>query len=257
MPFLLGRDVVGIVIDANNSAFNKGDIVWSNSLGYENRNGASASYLAINEERLYLLPPNVDPYQAVSTLHALTTAVLLLTRLVTPKAKSSILIQGGAGLVGTKLIEVAKILNLNISATAHPRDFPRLTKLGAMCLDYKNPEYTTKFDLLIDTSGQNSLNDNVKLLNNNGKLLMITKPRDTKFDPWDFYTNGKQILGFVLSKEPLEALDNAALFMNKYFAKGHFLSDDIEILDYKMIKKYHELVETWQQSGKRVVFKFD
>ncbi|HZJ89538.1 MAG TPA: alcohol dehydrogenase catalytic domain-containing protein, partial [Bacilli bacterium] len=46
MPFLLGRDVVGIVIDANNSAFNKGDIVWSNSLGYENRNGASASYLA-------------------------------------------------------------------------------------------------------------------------------------------------------------------------------------------------------------------
>lgn len=257
MPFLLGRDVVGEVVEPNKSNFKKGDIVWSNSLGYETRNGASASYLAVDSERLYLLPENVDPYRAVSALHALTTAVLLLTHLVTPAAKSKILIQGGAGLVGTKLIEVAKILNLDVYATANKKDLARLTKLGATALNYNNPLYPTKFDLLIDTSGQNTLDANVKLLAPNGKLLMITRPSDVKFDVRDFYTNGKQILGFVLSKARLAELNKAAIFINKYFAKGYFLSDDIQILDFSRIKEYHALYENKAFRGKRPVFKFN
>lgn len=257
MPLLLGRDVVGVVVNAHHSKFKEGDIVWSNSLGYETRNGASASFLAVSDARLYKLAPNVDYYQAVSALHALTTAVLLLTDLIKLAPNSNILIQGGAGFVGRKLVEVAKILKANVFTTSHRDDFRSLSKLGATCFDYKTSEYNVKFDVLIDTSGQNKLSDNVKLLQNGGKILMITAPVETSFDSWDFYTNGKQILGFVLSKQTAKQLAKAAKFINKYFALGYFLANDITILTYDKIKQYHELIEHNKSGRTRPVFTFD
>lgn len=255
LPFLLGRDVVGEVIDASpESKFNVGDIVWSNSMGYENRQGVSAEYLSIHEDRLYILPDKVDPFQAVASLHATTTAVLLLTNLVKTKKDESILIQGGGGNVGRKLVELSKLLGLKVTTTSAPKDFNHLTKLGAKCLDYNDNDNKGKYDYIIDTSGKNKLSTNVSLLNDNGKILMITKPFDSNFDTWDFYTNGKQILGFVLSKASVEQLNQASTLMNDQFKKGNFLDNNIIKNHFFHIKDYHRMFENKQYLGKKPVF---
>ena len=255
MPFLLGRDVVGEVIEvSNDSKFNIGDIVWSNSQGYEDRQGVSAQYLSINEDRLYKLPKNVDPYQAVASLHATTTAVLLLTNLVNTKANESILIQGGGGNVGSKLVELSKILGLKITTTSSNKDFDYLIKLGANCLNYNESFNNEKYDYIIDTSGKNKLSTNVSLLKENGKILMITKPSDSNFDAWEFYTNGKQILGFVLSKATVEELSKAAKYMNEQFEKGNFLNNNIIKEHFFKLKDYHKMFENKEYIKDKPVF---
>lgn len=255
MPFLLGRDVVGEVIEASpESEFNVGDIVWSNSMGYENRQGVSAEYLSINENRLYRLPDKVDPFQAVASLHSTTTAVLLLTDLVKTKKNESILIQGGGGNVGRKLVELSKLLGLKVTTTSASKDFNYLTKLGAKCLDYNDHDNEERYDYIIDTSGKNKLSTNVTLLNENGKILMITNPADSNFDPWDFYTNGKQILGFVLSKVTIGQLNQAAILINDQFKNGKFLDNNIIKKHFFYIKDFHRLFENEKYSGKKPVF---
>lgn len=107
LPFVIGRDFVAEVVETGsvNTSFRKGDRVWSNSMGYNDRQGTTSEYVSVPEDRLFLLPEGVDPYQAVSALHATSTAVLLLHDLVTPTAGEKILIQGGGGNLGLKLIE--------------------------------------------------------------------------------------------------------------------------------------------------------
>lgn len=255
MPFLLGRDVVGEVIEASSeSKFKVGDVVWSNSMGYEDRQGVSAEFLSIDEDRLYQLPNNVDPFQAVASLHATTTAVLLLTDLVKTKVGESILIQGGGGNVGRKLVELSKLLDLKITTTSANKDFSYLTQLGAKCLDYHDTNNEEKYDYIIDTSGKNKLSTNVSLLNENGKILIITNPADSHFDTWDFYTNGKQILGFVLSKATVKQLNQAAIFMNEQFTNGKFLDNNIIKKHFFFVKDYHQLFENKQYIGGKPVF---
>lgn len=254
-PYLLGRDVVAEVIETSkDSPFNVGDIVWSNSLGYEERQGVSAEILAVDEERLYLLPENVDPYQAVASIHATTTAVLLLTDLVKPKKNETILIQGGGGNVGLKLVELSLILGLDVTTTSSHLDFEVLTKLGSNCIDYNDNHHDKKYDYIIDTSGKNKLSTNVSLLNDFGKILMITKPKDSNFDAWDFYTNGKQILGFVLSKASIKQLNQAAQFINQQFEKGHFLNTNLKKEHFFEIKNYHQAFQKKQLPPIKPVF---
>lgn len=255
LPFLLGRDLVGEVLEASpESKFEIGDIVWSNSMGYEDRQGVSAQYLSIKEDRLYKLPDKVDPFEAVASLHATTTAVLLLRDLVKTKEGQSILIQGGGGNVGRKLVELSKILGLKVTTTSAKKDFEDLTSLGAICLDYNDSASAEKYDYIIDTSGKNKLSTNVSSLKENGKILMITNPSNSNFDTWEFYTNGKQILGFVLSKATVDQLNRAAIFMNEEFSKGNFLDNNIIKEHFFQIKDYHRIFEEKGYSGKKPVF---
>ena len=258
LPFVLGRDLVGEVVtnETTDPTFEPGDLVWSNSMGYEDRQGTTSEYVNVPKDRLFPLPTNVDPYQAVSALHATTTAVLLLTDLVHTTSGESILIQGGGGNVGQKLIETSKILDLKVTTTSAPTDFSKLTNLGAQCLDYTEPIYQGAFSYLIDTSGKNSLKDNIPLLKNNGKLLLITAPVATEFDAWEFYTKGKQILGFVLSQATKKQLKTAGHFINRQFEKGYYLNDSISKVPFTQVKKIHKKIDQQIQQQQRPVLVF-
>src|SRR5574340_740253 len=57
-PFIIGRDVTGIVVRAGEevSRFRAGDRVWANNQGYDGRQGTFAQYCSIDERLLYALP---------------------------------------------------------------------------------------------------------------------------------------------------------------------------------------------------------
>src|SRR5699024_6878358 len=66
-PFVIGRDLVGTVVTPGGGVhqFQPGDRVWCNSLGHDGRQGAIAEYAVVPAERLYPLPNDVAPKQAV------------------------------------------------------------------------------------------------------------------------------------------------------------------------------------------------
>lgn len=259
LPFVIGRDFVGEVVEnqTENPSFKKGDIVWSNSMGYEDRQGSTSEYVCVAEDRLYSLPEGVDPYLAVSALHATTTAVLLLTDLVQTTPGESILVHGGGGNVGRKLIETARLLHLKVTATSSPKDFSKLRDLGASTLNYNTMNDSEKYSYVVDTSGKHSIAESVSLLERKGRLLIITIPTSADFDAWEFYTSEKQILGFVLSKVTKEQLNKAALFINEQFKNDHYLNDAIEKVPFSEVKQIHREFEQGITRDLKPILVFD
>lgn len=57
-PAILGRDAVGRVVQcgAEVSDFHEGDLVWTNSMGYDGRQGVASQYALVPADRLYPAP---------------------------------------------------------------------------------------------------------------------------------------------------------------------------------------------------------
>ena len=84
-PVIIGRDLVGHVaaLGPQVTGFAPDEAVWTNSLGYDDRQGSSSAYSVVDQDRLYPLPTGVDPIQAAAVIHLATTAYIgLVQRMV-------------------------------------------------------------------------------------------------------------------------------------------------------------------------------
>lgn len=255
-PFCLGRDMVGIVCETGScvDGFSVGDVVWTNSMGYDGRQGVTSEYVSVPAERLYHLPKGIDPGRAVASVHPAATAAILLEKIANAKIGDSILIHGAAGHVGSKLVCIANQMGLFITTSSSSEDFPKLKALGAdNMICYKDltdlvfPE--NGFDIIVDTSGKVSLNHSIKNLGKGGKILMITPAPAEQIDTWMLYTKRGSILGYVISQATLEELGDAAKIINAGFERGLLLDDAIETLSMSEAAEAHLLQEK-QQSKK-------
>ena len=77
MPFIIGRDLVGTVVETGPEVaeFRPGDWVWANNQGYDGRQGSFSEYCAVEQNLLYPLPEDLDPLPAAAVLHSGLTAV--------------------------------------------------------------------------------------------------------------------------------------------------------------------------------------
>ncbi|WP_020206246.1 alcohol dehydrogenase catalytic domain-containing protein [Cupriavidus sp. WS] len=75
-PFVIGRDLVGTVaaLGPGVSRFTVGDTVWANSLGHAGRQGCTSEFAVVEADRLYPLPPGIDPAIAIGALHPAASA---------------------------------------------------------------------------------------------------------------------------------------------------------------------------------------
>ncbi|WP_125568953.1 quinone oxidoreductase family protein [Companilactobacillus insicii] len=260
-PFVIGRDAIGTVEQVG-SAVNKfkiGDYIWTNSMGYDGRNGVTSELASIPESRAFKAP-DVDKIKLIATLHSSATAAIVLNDIFEVKHNKNILIEGAAGHVGTKLVQLSKLSGLNVTTTSNSKDFERLKKLGSgQTIDYHTDisEVPGMFDYIIDTSGKVSLNKSLKKLNLYGQVVLITSPSDNqfKFDVKEFYTSSKSIKGFVISHAKLEQIQKASRVLNYWLDRGYLLDDDYEILPLEDASKAHMMLEKGTDGGKRLVLK--
>lgn len=262
-PFIIGRDAIGTVVKlgANVENFAIDDQVWTNSMGYEGRQGVSSEFASISAERLFKIPIGVDEYQLLASVHSSATAAILLNSVLQVKPGQNILIEGGAGHVGKKLVTIAKQNNLTVSTTSNQRDFDNLKNLGVTQTgDYNQPisALNNQFDFIVDTSGKIGLQENIKQLKVLGKIGLITSPKDnlTKFNASKFYTTSKSILGFVISHASLEQLQEAGSVINDLFRRGLLLDDDLKILPISKAKEAHKMLENNLDHSKRLILNF-
>jgi NADPH:quinone reductase-like Zn-dependent oxidoreductase len=69
-PFVIGRDLVGTVVESPVDEFALADRVWCNSLGHHGRQGSFAQYAVVPRDRLYHLPVGVEALEAVPLAEA-------------------------------------------------------------------------------------------------------------------------------------------------------------------------------------------
>lgn len=239
-PFILGRDAVGIVeqVGSNVENFTVGQRVWTNSMGHAGRNGVIAETINVPQTRLFAAPAKVDPIFLAASVHSAATAAIILQQVMELKPQQTLLVEGAAGHVGSKLVELAATMGAHVLTTANPRDFARLKKLGAAaCYDYHGdllqqlPANDFTCDHAIDTSGQVSLQTNLNLLGEKGTVTLITTPPEDHFQfaVRDFYTQSQTIAGFVISQASLTEIQQAGMVLNEQFAAGRLLEEKVSV----------------------------
>ncbi|RRK09386.1 NADPH:quinone reductase [Lactiplantibacillus garii] len=263
-PHVAGRDLVGTVaqVPTGETRFTVGERVWTNSAGYEGRMGATAEYVAVDADRLYPVPTGVDEQQLVAAVHSAATAAIVLNDVMRLTASQSILIEGAAGNVGRKFIQLAHELGASVTTTSNPADFERCRALGSdSTLDY-HADFAAalqtadrQFDHVIDTSGRVPLQTNLDLLRLNGQVTLITAPRDNQFNfaVRPFYMAQKRIAGFVISHATGAQLGTAANWLNREFQRGRLLEDQVACRSFAQASAVHAALEAGEDYRQRFV----
>lgn len=170
----LGVDFAGTVesVGSKVTRFKPGDEVFGG------RTGAFAEYVTVPEDRaLVLKPADVTFEQAASSPIAGVTALQALRDQGKLQPGQKVLINGASGGVGTFAVQIAKSMGAEVTGVCSTRNVDMVRSIGAdHVIDYKKENYTEsgqRYDLIIDMVGNHSLLANRKVLEPEGRLVMV------------------------------------------------------------------------------------
>ncbi|KAK8488776.1 hypothetical protein V6N11_048148 [Hibiscus sabdariffa] len=165
LPIIPGYDVAGVVVKVGSQVrkFKEGDEVYGDinekALDHPTQFGTIAEYTAAAEKLLALKPKNLSFIESAGLPLAMETAYEGLERCHFSAGKS-LLVLGGAGGVGTMIIQIAKQVYgaSKIAATSSTGKLELLKSLGAdLPIDYTKQNFEDlpeKFDVVYDAVGQ-------------------------------------------------------------------------------------------------------
>ncbi|KAG4182139.1 hypothetical protein ERO13_A09G026300v2 [Gossypium hirsutum] len=182
LPSVPGYDVAGVVLKVGSQVrtLKEGDEVYGNinekGLDRPKRSGTLAEYTVAEENLLALKPKNLGFIEAAAIPLAIGTAYEGLQKTALSPGKS-ILVLGGAGGVGTMVIQLAKHVfgASKVAATSSSAKLELLKSLGAdLAIDYTKDNFEDlpeKFDVIYDAIGQSERA--VKAIKEGGKVVTI------------------------------------------------------------------------------------
>ncbi|XP_021727027.1 2-methylene-furan-3-one reductase-like [Chenopodium quinoa] len=183
LPTVPGYDVAGVVVKVGSQVkeFKVGDEVYGDisekALDGPKQFGSLAEYTAVEEKLLALKPKNIDFVQAAGLPLAVETAYEGLERAGMSPGKS-VLVLGGAGGVGSLVIQLAKQVfgASKVAATASTGKIEFLKSLGVdLAIDYTKEKFEDlpeKFDVVYDAVGEGERN--VKAVKEGGSVVVLT-----------------------------------------------------------------------------------
>jgi NADPH:quinone reductase-like Zn-dependent oxidoreductase len=197
-PFTPGWDVVGVVDKLGDgiSTLQTGQIVAALPIV-----GGYAEYIFLSPNELIPVPPGLDHAEAVSLVLNYTTAYQMLHRCAHIKPNEIILINGGgAGGVGTALLQLGKLANLKkVYGTASYEKHDVVSSLGGIPIDYKSvdlvqeiikvtghddDEHESGVDAVFDGIGGKSLKSSYQMLRSGGRLVAYGGTPTTDLGDW-------------------------------------------------------------------------
>ncbi|GMH27638.1 hypothetical protein Nepgr_029481 [Nepenthes gracilis] len=182
LPTVPGYDVAGVVVKVGSQVkeLKVGDEVYGDinekALQGPKQFGSLAEYTAVEEKLLALKPKNLDFVQAAGLPLAVETAYEGLERAGFSAGKS-ILVLGGAGGVGSLVIQLAKEVfgASKVAATSSTGKLEFLKSLGVdLAIDYTKEKFEDlpeKFDVVYDAVGEGDRA--VKAVKEGGSVVVI------------------------------------------------------------------------------------
>jgi NADPH2:quinone reductase len=232
-PFIIGCDLAGQVVALGPDArrFKVGDRVWGSNQGLMGRQGTFAELAAVDEQWLYATPDNVSDEAAAASALVGITAHLGLAGHAQLQPGETVFVHGGTGGVGSKVVQMAKIIGARVVTTGGSDEKCEYAKkLGAdVAINYKTQNVTEevkKFapqgvNLFWETLREPNFDEIVPLLAERGRIVIMAG-RDARpaFPVGPFYVKGCTLMGFVMFKaSPLEQR-HAADEINRWLASG-------------------------------------
>jgi NADPH:quinone reductase-like Zn-dependent oxidoreductase len=140
LPYIPGGEFAGVVVDGTgaNAGFDDGTPVY----GYPGLTGCYAEYVKCPVERLAPIPAGLNVTDAAATPIAALTAHQGVLDILGVSAGDRTLITAGAGGVGHFAVQLARLRDAIVTATASPQHHEFLHKLGAaFVVDHTKPDW--------------------------------------------------------------------------------------------------------------------
>jgi NADPH2:quinone reductase len=182
-PFTLGEDVVGVVdkLGTGVSSLAPGQTVaggtWALGVG-----GGYAEFICLPAGEVVPVPLGLDPAEAVCLVVNYLTAHLHLHRIAGVRSGDRILVHGAAGGVGTALLQLGKLVGLEMYGTASQHNHQLVSALGATPIDYRTEDFVERIrsltgrgvDVVVDpVGGARHLWRSYRALGKGGRLVWL------------------------------------------------------------------------------------
>ncbi|MEB3336695.1 MAG: medium chain dehydrogenase/reductase family protein [Leptolyngbyaceae bacterium] len=176
LPYSPGYDIVGTVdkLGAGVVSLAVGERIVALTMV-----GGYSEFLCVPAADLVSVPVGVDPVQAVSLVLHYTTAYQMLHRVARVKAGERIVIHGAGGGVGTALLELGRLADLEMYGTEAEAKHDLVAQLGGFPIDYQHEDFGDRLrqlapegvDAVFDSIGGNNLLRSYKTLRQGGRLV--------------------------------------------------------------------------------------
>src|SRR5437588_1438164 len=145
VPFTPGWDLVGVVdrLGTGVSGTEPGRLVAALPI-----HGAYAEFVCLPQRELVPVPSGLDAAEAVSLILNYITAYQMLHRSAQVKPGQRVLFHGAAGGVGTALLHLGRLAELEMYGTCSSRGAPAVSELGGVPIDYRNQDYVKEIHRL-------------------------------------------------------------------------------------------------------------
>ncbi|MEC1525638.1 NADP-dependent oxidoreductase [Neobacillus niacini] len=185
MPLILGNDFSGVVakVGAKVTRFKVGDEIYARPR--KSKIGTFAEYIAIHEDDIALKPKNLSFEEAASIPLVGLTSYQALTDILRLQKGQKILIQAGAGGVGTFAIQLAKLMGAIVATTASEAGANLVKSLGAdEIINYKTEKFEEilkNYDAVFDTLGGETLEKSFEVIKSGGKIVSVSGLPNARF----------------------------------------------------------------------------
>ena len=262
-PFVVGFDGAGVVsaVGEGITDYKVGDRVVTASNQGLGENGSYAEYVKSSTYRVAHLADGLDFKTAASIPTAAVTSWEALFGTGALQKGQSVLINGGAGGMGSFAIQFAKNAGARVAATCGANNLDYVRSLGAdLAIDYrqgKTKEAVLAWapggvDLLVDTVGQGTILDGIGMVKQGGRITPIgTLIKD---EPWWNMDEAKardvQVIYTMSNRE--KAGDQLRTIVELY-GKGVFRAPEITELPLEQAGIAHTKVKDGHVRGKIVL----
>lgn len=256
LPFVVGCDVAGevVAVGADVDGLRPGMRVWGSNQGLLGRQGTCAELAAVDERWLYPTPDGVSDRDAAAAALVAITATLGLVDHLAVQSGETIHVSGGAGGVGSAVVQIAKALGLRVIATAGSEaKRERARCLGAdIVLDYRRPDLVEAVQAAApggvqafwETRREPDFDFAVAVLAEGGRMVVMAgREARPPFPVGPFYVKGLSLHGFVMFKASAARQAAAAADINRWLAAGRLRVPIDRVLPLDRAAEAHALQE--------------
>ena len=256
MPFVVGSDLAGTVeaVGEGVTQWKTGDRVWGANQGGHGRQGTAAELACVGAEWLHATPEGVSDEDAAAVALVGITAHIGLVLRAQVVAGETVFVNGGAGGVGSMVVQIAKALGARVIATAGSDE--RVAKVKAFGADeginYKTEDVATRVlewgpegvDVLWETRREADFEWAIPLLAKHGRMVVMAGREARPVLPvGPFYVKDCTIHGFAMFNYPAEEQRRCAEDINRWQAEGKLKANIDRVLPLREMAAAHRLQE--------------
>ena len=177
-PAIPGGDFAGEVVATGPDVqtFACGDLV-AGIVDQSTRGGSYAEYVTVAVSEIVPKPATFSLAEAAAYPTVAVAAWRYLVKAAALKAGERVLVHGGAGGVGSMVVQIAKARGAYVIATASARNHEYLRQIGAdEMIDYRTTRFedvVREVDIVVDTVGGDTLVRSEGVLRDGGRLVSL------------------------------------------------------------------------------------